>query len=74
MTLRELERQRRARIVVTNIGARVNGRLIGLRAYKKYYDQYFRPVAHIDRTTRALTNYQDAPLKVKPACIPCIRA
>lgn len=50
--------------------------MIGLRAYKKYYNQYFRPIVRIDRSTKALTDYaESAPLKLKtPSAPPCIRA
>jgi hypothetical protein len=40
---------------MTKIGAKINGRLIGIRMYRKYYKQYFRPIIHIDRTPKSLT-------------------
>ena len=39
---------------MTKIGAKVNGRSIGMRAYRKYYKQYYRPIIRIDRTPKAL--------------------
>lgn len=42
MTLQQLEEYNRNLIKIVSYGARIKNRLIGIRAYKKYYRQYYR--------------------------------